>query len=395
MRELALVVALAALVIQPPSARSLWVLQLPDRIVEYDTATFAARRTVAVPPRVFDHPEDLSVNRLGQLLFAGDRVWAWDGVTAREWARDGDPETPRQWFLSAAGDGLFAWETRQSIVRGRDGAEQSVRVATRLLRTDWSGGDAQAVVTLADLPSCECVTGACSETCPVWTAWAPNGILGDLLLATRFIEGQLQPDYQQSVIYQRQGQAWTPRELPAPVEAALDASADGRWLVEAVDDAGCCGWINESSNQLAVIQQGKRAVLYDEWGRFDNRNYDASFAIAGARLDPPSMSLAYTVAADAPKAGEEIRLSSDGKPNVAELARIRKAVAEHPTVEIINLVGAARPGATISGAALIGWLDAEQILVAQGGRLVIYDRRGQKRRDTAIQARSAADAYVR
>src|SRR3972149_1841068 len=54
---------------QTQSPKRLWVLQEPDRIVEYDIKTFAARRTLTTPRRLLAHPEYLSVNATGQMMF--------------------------------------------------------------------------------------------------------------------------------------------------------------------------------------------------------------------------------------------------------------------------------------------------------------------------------------
>ena len=106
---------------------------------KYDVATFAPTRTLKVPRRLLDHPEYLSVDASGQMLYVpppgvhgdggdaavpGDRAWFWDGQRAREWAlvepdargrRPQDPpltETARQWFLSFGRDSLFLFENR-------------------------------------------------------------------------------------------------------------------------------------------------------------------------------------------------------------------------------------------------------------------------------------------
>jgi len=81
------------------SPKVLWVIQEPDEIVEYDVTTFAARRTLKVPLRLAEHPEFLSINAKGQMVFlppkgaqwgsgemasAAGRMWFWDGRQARE-----------------------------------------------------------------------------------------------------------------------------------------------------------------------------------------------------------------------------------------------------------------------------------------------------------------------
>ena len=40
------------------SPKHLWVLQEPNEIVQYDAASFAARRTIKVPHRLFEGPAD-------------------------------------------------------------------------------------------------------------------------------------------------------------------------------------------------------------------------------------------------------------------------------------------------------------------------------------------------
>jgi hypothetical protein len=220
-------------------------------------------------------------------------------------------------------------------------------------------------------------------------------VLGDFFVATRFVEGQLQPDFQESAIYRRQGARWVAGRLTNPVEAPLAASRDASLMAAAVYDAGCCGWINESSDLLHLLRGAAKTTIYDEWARFNNRNYDASFPVANARFNPAATLLAYTIGADAPPSGEEIRLSADGKPDAAELARIRAAAADHPWVEIVDAQSAAAKPVVIRHAELAGWLDAERVLVVENGRLVVYDRAGANRRDTGVEVRRAADVFVR
>jgi hypothetical protein len=48
----------------------LWVLRGAGEIVEYDPATFAVKQKVAVPAEAVKSAANLSVNHLGQILFA-------------------------------------------------------------------------------------------------------------------------------------------------------------------------------------------------------------------------------------------------------------------------------------------------------------------------------------
>jgi hypothetical protein len=164
--------------------------------------------------------------------------------------------------------------------------------------------------------------------------------------------------------------------------------------VAAVPDGGCCGWDNGSSDQMLLLRNGKVSVLYDEFGRYDNRNYDVSFSVGNARLAPGNAMLAYTIVSTA-QTGAETRLSSDGKENAEELARVRKAIAELPAVEVVQLGIQPRSVTMIPHAAFVGWVSDHEILVAQDGRLTVYDIPGSKRKETTIRVRRAADAFLR
>jgi hypothetical protein len=166
-------------------------------------------------------------------------------------------------------------------------------------------------------------------------------------------------------------------------------------LVAAVPDGGCCGWENESSDRMLLLQRGSVSTLYDEFSRYENHSYDVSFYPAKARFAPGRDALlAYTIVSSA-DSGSEIRLSSEGRENDEELARVRKAMRDLPAVEVILLGVKPRTVTTIGNAALVGWLNEREILVAQDGRLAVYDIRGEKRKDTPIMVRSAADAFLR
>ena len=403
------------------TSKQLWVLQEPDEIVGYDVTTFAARRTLKVPRRALEHPEDLRVNARGQMAFlppqgvqsgngetasAGDRMWFWDGHQVRERKLEGakarggsagNPtvtETLLQTFLSVGGEGLFWFSNTFEKVTDASGLERSVRATARVWRTDLAGRGPETIAALPSSSWCQCATGACSETCPEWSFWAPDGVVGDFFLVTRFTPGQLGATYHESLLYQRSGRAWQATKLPQPIERPLSASATGAVLVAAVPDAGCCAWDNESSDQMLLLRNGAVSVLYDEADRYHNRDYDVSFYPANARLAADNTMLAFTVVSTA-RPGSEIRLSSEGKENAEERARVREAIAELPAVEVVQLGIQPRPAAVIPRAELVGWASDREILVAQDGRLAVYDMGGSKVKGTTIRVRSAADAFLR
>jgi len=403
------------------STKRLWVLQQPDSIVEYDLATFKARQALKVPRRLLEHPESLSVNARGQMLFvpsvgevwaggetgdAAQRAWFWNGREAEELplgsttarARSGNEhvvtEIAVRVFLSADADSLVWFENRFEKTAETIGRELSVRSTSRVWRTRLAGDAPQTIALLPSTEPCACETGVCSETCPEWEFWAPDGVVGDVFLATRVTPGQLGPTFHESRLYSRAAGPWRMTAAPQPIPEPLAVSEQAAVLVFAVPDGGCCGWDNESSDQVLVLRDGKVSVLYDEAGRYQNRDYDVSFHAAGAGLAARAALCAYTIVATA-TADTEIRSSSEGKPTAEGLARLRKAIGDLPAVEIVPLQY--RPGAvtTVLHAVFVGWVNDREILLAQDGQLVLYDIHARTRRETGIRIRGPADAFLR
>ena len=76
--------------------KRLWVLRAPGEMAEYDPATFSAKQMVKVPAEAVQSPENVSVNRLGQILFetpvslplseddtkSAHKIWFWNGHSA-------------------------------------------------------------------------------------------------------------------------------------------------------------------------------------------------------------------------------------------------------------------------------------------------------------------------
>jgi hypothetical protein len=218
--------------------------------------------------------------------------------------------------------------------------------------------------------------------------------VGNFFLVTRFTPGQLGSIYHESLLYQRSGQTWQVKKLPQPIQKPLTASENGEALVAAVPDGGCCGWENESNDQTLLLQNGKSSVLYDESNRYHNPNYDVSFYTADARLVDGNGMVAYTIVPTA-LTDSQIRLSSEGKENAEELARVRNAIAELPAVEVVQPGIQPQKATMIRHAVLVGWVSDREILVAQDGRLAVYDIRDSRRKETTIRVRRAADAFLR
>ena len=77
------------------------------------------------------------------------------------------------------------------------------------------------------------------------------------------------------------------------------------------------------------------------------------------------------------------------------MAQVRKTISELPTVEVVQLGTPSRSAIVIAHAGLVGWVSDRELLVAQDGRLMVYDIRGTKRKETPVRLRSAADAFLR
>ncbi|HQT94976.1 MAG TPA: hypothetical protein PK435_10115 [Thermoanaerobaculaceae bacterium] len=422
LKALVMLAALPAAAAGPPTR--LWVLRAPDTIVQYDLPTFSPRRTLTVPPRCLQAPQYLSINGVGQMVFlppagaewpggelatAANRVWIWDGQRPAERELDvtvtasghadraaTKVETVSRWFLSAGGDGLIHFEaTFEKVMDPAGGVlERSERVTGTVSRTDLGGGRPETIAVLPSRGWCDCTTGACVDTCPQWSLWAPDGIVGDFFLMTRFTEGQLETRFHETLLYRRSGSAWRVTKLPRPIERPLTGSRDGGVLVWAIPDAGCCGELNGSSDRTLLLRGGHVSVLYDEWARFRNPNYDVSFYTENARLAPGDATVAYTLVSTA-AAGSAFGLSTDAKDDASERVRVQRAADDLPAVEVIGVGARTGSPLTIHGASFVGWITDRELLVVRDGRLIVLDAHGAEIKDTAIRLRCAADAFLR
>ncbi len=270
-------------------------------------------------------------------------------------------------LLSADGGNPFWYKTEMK------GTAQAVRPTFRMLRGNLQEPAEERIVQRV-FAKCECVTGACSETCQVGQAWAPHGVIDDFFFVTYFVRGQLQPSYDSTFLFLKRGGKWTGQKRQEPSELILDAKSRGEVIVEAWPDAGCCGWENESSDRTVVRRAGTRLTVFDEWTRYKNQRYDVSFFSVNAEISPDGSSLAHTIASSA-GVNSEIRLSSSvpegEKIAPEEVKKLRELIARHPLVEVVTLDNPSRPSVVIQQATLIGWLGDREILIFQDKKLHI------------------------
>ncbi len=398
-------------------SKRLWVLRAPGEMVEYDSATFTAKKTVKVPAEAVASVQDFSANHLGQMLFAspvslplaeGDleaerKVWFWDGHSATTLARDVSRTTATTGsnlaitesatvpFLSADGTHLY-WFSNQARRLQRDGVDLSTKTTWSSWQTDLPGAGRQDVASIA-LPDCSCPTGGCEETCPYGEVWIPADGVGKFFLLTQFVSGKNQPIYKASSLYENSGGKWTATPLDPPLRRVLDA-ANARAILESVPDAGCCGWENQSDDQALLHLQGKTLIVFDELAAYKNPDYDVSFYTVNGKLSPDLGSVALTIVATA-QPNKPIQLAEQGQANPEESQRIRKALLDLPAVEVKSVEESPRRIAFLPHATLVGWISAKEILIVEGHLLVAYNVASGTRRKSNVRVDDAAHVFLR
>jgi hypothetical protein len=396
-------------ILPPPAAAAgaparLWALQPGARLVAFDLSDFSRRDSLEIPPVGFDRPELLMLGGGEALLPIDDqRIWVWDGAASRTFSATAGlpyPRTPpgveavasRQWFLTAD-RGLLVAENDFATTPGvNPGAMPVVATRFHVERLDLAGRPSGRLLEHSFEP-CSCATGACDETCPQGDLWAPGGVAADYFFVTHWVPGQLNSEFQSSFLCRRGPGGWRSTPLPHAVERFLDAADSGSTWIEVQGDGGCCGWANEGSDRTTWVRRAGSQVLFDEWARFHNQDYDVSFSTRNALIAPGGRRVAYTVVASE-KAGAELRLSSDGHPNSLELAAIEKTLAGLPMVEVQEPALGADPTLRLPGAELVGWSSPAEVVIVENGRVVAVDVTTRRRRESQVRVRSAADVYL-
>jgi hypothetical protein len=399
--------------------KRLWVLRGPGEMVEYDPATFAVKQTVRVLPEAVPSPQSVSVNHLGQILFAPvvslplvdtdikspHKAWFWNGQAAttidlgvkHETAETGSnlavTESAPTVYLSANGEHLL-WFANQERRLQREDIDLSTVTTWQAWQTELDGSKREDLIS-AKLPECRCPTGACEESCPFEVVWAPENGVEKFFLLTQFVAGKDAPAYKGSTRYREEGGGkWSEDALPQSLHRVLDAASGGDFIVEAIPDTGCCGWSNQSDDQTWLHANGKTQVLFDELATYKNSDYDVSFFTSDARLSPDLASLAMTISATA-KVNQPIQLAEQGQGNPEELKQIRKALADLPAVEIKTAGDSPRRLAFLPHASLVGWMSAKEILIVEDHLLVVYNLATGARRKSTVRVENAAHVFLR
>jgi hypothetical protein len=386
-------------------------------MVEYDSATFAEKLVVKVPAEAVASPQSLSVNHLGQMLFAtplslplaeGDlavesKVWFWDGrlatILAREVARTTSTtgsnlaitESAPVPYLAADGAHLY-WFSNQARRLQRDGVDLSTKTTWLSWQTDLAGAGRQGLASVP-LPDCSCPTGGCEETCPYGEVWVPDDGVGKFVLLTQFVSGKTQPLYKASSLYEGNAGNWVATPLDPPLRRVLDAANDGA-ILEAIPDTGCCGWQNQSDDQTVLRVHGKKVTMFDEQATYKNPDYDVSFYTENGKLSPDLGSVAFTIVATS-QPNTPIQLAEQGQANPEESQRIRKALLDLPAVEVKSTEAVPRRIVFLPHAKLVGWLNDKEILIVEEHLLVAYNVANGTRRKSNIHVDDVASAFLR
>lgn len=398
--------------------KRLWILRSSGEMVEYDPATFAVKQTVKLPPDALKNPAAVQVNRAGQILFAAPvafplseedasaphKLWIWNGNTAstmdqgverkeeKAGSNDAVVESVPTAYLSADGTHLY-WFANEARRLQREDVDLSTTTTWKGWRTDLAGGGREEVTSIK-FPDCRCPTGSCEESCPVGVVWVPDGGVDKFGLMTQFVAGQTAVIYKASTRYDEEGGKWTSKDLPEPLQRVLDADTNGNAIVEAIPDAGCCGWSNESNDQTLVFAKGNKIAVFDEQATYKNRDYDVSFLTSNARLSPDSASIAMTIVATA-QANEPIQLSEQGQANPEESQRIRKELLELPVVVVKSVEDNPKQIASVPHATLVGWISEKELLIVEDHLLVTYNVSTGTRRRSTVRVEDAAHVFLR
>ena len=398
--------------------KRLWVLRATAEMVEYDLSTFAVKHTLKVPVELASAPQNIAVNREGQLLVAPPaslplaendlqsphKIWMWDGRTAatldqglkREVAATGSnfavSESAPLPYLASDGQHLY-WFANSARRLQRDEVDLSTTTAWQAWRTgpDDAGREDLAA---AKVPDCRCPTGACEETCPYTSVWTPESGVSGFFLTTQSIAAKGGTAYKSSTLYREQNGNWAATPLADPLHRVLDAASSGTVIVEAIPDTGCCGWSNESNDQTLVHMNGKTLTVFDEQTTYKNSDYDVSFFTSNARLSPELGYVAMTISATA-NVNDAIQLSEQGQANPEESKQIRRALADLPAVEVRTLADPPRRAAFLPHAALVGWINEKELLIVEDHLLVVLNAATGIRRKSSLRVDDAAHVFLR
>lgn len=398
--------------------KRLWVLQSTGEMVEYNPATFAKKETVKLPVEAAKTPNAIDVNQTGEILFAPPiplplseedttathKISIWNnqststidqGVQRKSEATGSNQavtDVVPVPHLSEDGTHLY-WFANESRKLQRQDIDLSTTITWKAWRTDLKG-DARDDVASTKMPECRCTTGSCEESCPSGVVWVPDTGVDKFFLVTQVVTGQTATLYKSTTAYTADAGRWTSTPLPEALQRVLDANEKGEVIVDAIPDTGCCGWSNQSNDQTFVIANGKKISVFDERETYKNPDYDVSFLTANAKLSPDSARVAMTVTATA-QSGKPIQLSDQGEGSPEESQGIRKALTALPAVAVKTIEDPAKQVAFVPHAALVDWINDNELLIVEDHLLVVYNVATKTRHKSTIRVEDAQHVFLR
>jgi hypothetical protein len=411
-------------------APRLWVVSNSGELTEYDASTFKAKETVKIPSDAIPSDESylrysMEINRRGQILvgptFHGSyaastrcTLWLWNGQSGsylncgnehrEDTAADGErilTEILSRPGLAADGEHLF-WFVNQQKQKGGDQEKDimpSVTTIFHISETSLSG-DQRKEIDSFSFPDCTCSTGACEESCPTAGAWVPKTGIENFFVAVGSYTGQVaQATCVRESLYRKSpdGQ-WSSSSLPSSFEHdILDAAEDASAFIVLIPDSACCGWNNESDDQTLLLRKGQTIVLFDEFARYNNSQYDVNYSTSEAQLSPDNQLVAMTISSSA-RQGEEFRSSDErnlDKLSAEVVEQINKTLADLPAVEVVTATDPPKRAAYLPNATIVGWLSEREILIVKDSSLVAYDVLAGSTRKSNISVGNKAFALVR
>ncbi len=393
----------------PAGARLIWIMGSDGKLSAYGATDFRMWiGNLSLPADAPKHPENIAISRTGIVLYADvvpgthlRHLWSTNnyahevigGAQDLRPAKGGGyvetSATPDVYF-SADGSRFFWFENRNTFVMRSPGGDVSREGAFLGWTTDLQGTDPQPVARF-DFSTCKCETGACSETCPEISAWAPLGGVSDFFFATKWVPGQIDSQLIETDRYQVVNGTWTAQKLDAPEEGFLDAADHGNAYITGSGNGACGGAVNGGGGKTEVVRGGQRTTIFDERARFHNADYEVAFVTSKALFSPDLAQVAYTITSTA-MPGDKLELSEGGKADPEELRQIQAALPELPRLEVVALADPSKIRASVPHSELIAWRDAQHLFALQNGQIVVVDVTNGQVTSTPLKAEK--DAYV-
>ncbi|MCC6653050.1 MAG: hypothetical protein IT348_17985 [Candidatus Eisenbacteria bacterium] len=403
----------------PASPPTLWVIDR-ERATPYRLDTFRPGPAVTIPDGAMTYPEELAINRRGQMLFKGGAtLWLWDGATAATVPATPDdslnlPAPPgafRSWLLGNDGASLFVVET--FAASGRPGTNQ-----VRVLETDLQRRSRRIVFSYVRLP-CQYTDGISGYfECPEPDLWAPGGLVSEFMVLSHWYHDVTdyvpEPDSsEQDSDEEYSGEP--PRDWPhgsghelvfrrdasgdwdegSAFESStwMDGAARGAMLLRLeepyfdgdTEEVGC--------DSVLIVTNANTATLNSSCLALTSSNYLLGRRIPRALLSPDGRYAALTsVGVPGPNATPALREA--GHADSLELARLRRTLAELPATEVFATRAPGAPLLRLLHCELVGWSSDREIVVLEQGKIVAVDIVSGKRRESSITSSSAVFTRV-